>query len=59
MCRPGTTKDVSAIGDNVIKKNTTQLIESKDLAESDKWLTTFDFAGFSQEIKVLGKKIGK
>mmetsp|Transcript_15099 Transcript_15099/g.16637 ORF Transcript_15099/g.16637 Transcript_15099/m.16637 type:complete len:446 (+) Transcript_15099:227-1564(+) len=57
MCRPGTTKDVSAIGDNVIKKNTTQLIESKDLAESDKWLTTFDFAGFSQEIKVLGKKL--
>jgi len=57
MCRPETTTDVSAIGEKIIKKNTTQLIESKDLVESDKWLTKFDFAGFAEEIKVLGKKL--
>merc|ERR1711865_737811 len=37
--------------------STTQLVETKDLAEGDKWIADFDFAGFADEIKILGKKL--
>eukprot|EP00536_Pseudo-nitzschia_multiseries_P016342 jgi/Psemu1/263574/estExt_Genewise1Plus.C_10800014 len=50
MCLPDNKKDVAV-------KATGVKVDSKDLAEEDKWLATFDFEKFSKEIKDLGKKL--
>jgi hypothetical protein len=62
MCAPEIKKNVGSIrGKASISQSpsTTQLVETKDLAEGDKWIADFDFAGFADEIKILGKKTRK
>ena len=60
MCAPEIKKNVGSIrGKASISQSpsTTQLVETKDLAEGDEWIADFDFAGFADEIKILGKKL--